>query len=77
MEPVSVQQGSIVNTERMLKWFEHSHLPPHLQEVSRQFHVLAVWLEDHIYVGPERTVAFRKLLEAKDAAVRAVVHKGG
>jgi len=27
--------------------------------------------------GPERTVMFRKLLEAKDAAVRAKLHPGG
>jgi len=32
-----------------------------------------VIIEDNISAGPERTVALRKLLEAKDAVVRAVV----
>lgn len=63
--------------ERMLKWFEYEHLPDHLQEVSRGFHALATQICDSIQSGPERTVALRKLLEAKDAAVRARVHPGG
>jgi hypothetical protein len=56
----------------VVKYFEYSHLPTHLQEVSKEFHKLA-----HIVAkGPENqetTVALRKLLEAKDAAVRAHV----
>lgn len=63
--------------ERMLKWFEFEHLPDGLRQVSMQFHNLAVWLVKHVEPGPERTVAFRKLLEAKDAAVRAKLHPGG
>lgn len=62
--------------ERMLKWFEYEHLPPNLQEVSRPFCHLAVSLCEAIVAGPERTVALRKLLEAKDAAVRARLHPG-
>jgi len=63
--------------ERMLKWFEYKHLPEHLQEVSRPFWELACTIERLVPQGPERTVAFRKLLEAKDAAVRAKLHPGG
>lgn len=63
--------------ERMMKWFKYDHLPAHLQEVSCQFHQLAINILIHIEPGPERTVAFRKLLEAKDAAVRAKLHPGG
>lgn len=63
--------------ERMLKWFEFSHLPPHLQVVSGEFYTLVRSVCTMIEPGPERTVALRKLLEAKDAAVRAVVHPGG
>lgn len=63
--------------ERMLKWFEYTHLPPHLADVSIQFHDLAVSLCKTIQAGPERTVALRKLLEAKDAAVRAKLNPGG
>jgi len=63
--------------ERMLKWFAYNHLPKALQEVSMPFCVLAETVATHVEPGPERTVALRKLLEAKDAAVRATLHPGG
>ena len=63
-------------TERMMQWFEYAHLPAHLQTVSLEFHNLADWIETNILPGPERTVALRKLLEAKDAAVRAKIEGG-
>lgn len=59
--------------DRMLKLFAFSHLPERLQLVSRPFTNLAHELVANVPQGPERTVALRKLLEAKDAAVRAVV----
>lgn len=58
----------------VLQFFAFAHLPPHLQEVSKPFCELAEKIAD----GPsnaEATVALRKLLEAKDAAVRAVLFK--
>jgi hypothetical protein len=66
-----------MDEERMLKWFAWQHLPTHLQLISEPFCELAHKIADNIQSGPERTVALRKLLEAKDAAVRAVVHPGG
>jgi hypothetical protein len=63
--------------ERMLKWFAYSHLPQHLRDVSGPFAELAHRVAETIPAGPERTVALRKLLEAKDAAVRAAVNPGG
>ena len=63
--------------ERMLKYFEFAHLPEHLQVVSCKFHELAWTLCSVVEAGPERTVALRKLLEAKDAAVRAKLNPGG
>ena len=63
--------------DRMVKWFAWQHLPEKFQAVSRPFGELAQLVVDTIPSGPERTVALRKLLEAKDAAVRAVVHPGG
>lgn len=57
--------------ERMLLWFKFEHLPPHLREVARRFWILAFELCGTIPRGPERTVMLRKLLESKDAAVRA------
>lgn len=58
----------------VLQFFAFAHLPPALQAVSKPFHDLAHRLAQ----GPqnaEATVALRKLLEAKDAAVRAVLFK--
>lgn len=62
--------------ERMLIWFAYDHLPAPLQAVSRPFCELARHVVDTIDSGPERTVALRKLLEAKDAAVRASLRPG-
>jgi hypothetical protein len=59
----------------LLQFFEHAHLPAELQLVSAPFGSLA----RRIARGPrnpEQTVALRKLLEAKDCAVRAVLWKG-
>lgn len=61
----------------MMKWFAYEHLPEHLQAVSRGFYSLADSVCQQAEPGPERTVALRKLLEAKDAAVRAALHPGG
>ena len=63
--------------ERMMKWFTFGHLPPNLQAASKPFCELARHICDTVEPGPERTVALRKLLEAKDAAVRAVLTPGG
>lgn len=52
------------------QFFAYTHLPPHLQEVSRPFYELAMVVASGPQ-NPETTVAMRKLLEAKDAAVRA------
>ncbi len=66
-----------MENDRMMKWFEYSHLPVHLQDTSADFFNLAKWICTTIDPGPERTVALRKLLEAKDAAVRAKLNPGG
>ena len=63
--------------ERMLKWFEFEHLPEHLKVVSIKFYEVACSICALVEPGPERTVALRKLLEAKDAAVRAKLSPGG
>jgi hypothetical protein len=56
-----------------LRFFSFEHLPLDLQEVSRKFHELANWMQDALPANEQRAVAFQKLLEAKDAAVRARV----
>lgn len=61
--------------EPIMQFFAFEHLPAHLQTVSQNFHALAQHLVDNLPRNPERTVALRKLLEAKDAAVRARLFK--
>ena len=62
-------------TEPILQFFTYKHLPPHLQHVSEWFHDLAEDITTHLPRNPERTVCLRKLLEAKDAAVRAKLYE--
>lgn len=62
--------------EPMLQFFRWEHLPPHLASVSEMFCIMAETLVERLPRNPERTVALRKLLESKDAAVRAVIYKG-
>ena len=57
----------------ILKYFHYAHLPPHLQIISIKFYELACSLIALLPCNAERTVALRKLLEAKDAGVRANV----
>jgi hypothetical protein len=61
--------------ETILQFFEYRHLPPELQSVSRLFYELARVLVETLPRNAERTVALRKLLEGKDAAVRARLAK--
>lgn len=59
----------------LLQFFAYEHLPPHLQEDRRPFGELARRICETLPRNPERTVALRKLLEAKDCAVRARLFK--
>lgn len=57
----------------MLQFFTFEHLPEHLQTVSRPFCDLARDVVETLPPGPETTTCLRKLLEAKDCAVRAAL----
>lgn len=59
----------------LLQFFKYEHLPAHLQVVSKPFGELAEKLSKELPSNPEKTTALRKLLEAKDCAVRAVLFK--
>jgi len=59
----------------LIQFFAYEHLPPHLREHSKPFAVLADHLMATLPANPERTTALRKLLEAKDCAVRAKLFK--
>jgi hypothetical protein len=60
-----------MQSEHIMQFFDYAHLPEHLRQVSMQFAMLATNIVETLPRNPERTVALRKLLEAKDAAVRA------
>lgn len=62
-----------VSTDPILRYFHYGHLPESLQQHSKPFCELARHVVEKLPRNPERTVALRKLLEAKDAAVRANV----
>lgn len=60
------------SAEQLMKFFKYDHLPERLQTVSRPFAELA----EIVSKGPENpetTTCLRKLLEAKDCAVRALL----
>lgn len=60
--------------EPRLQCFAFSHLPERLQPFSRPFYEMAEFLCLNLPTGcPERGTALRKLLEAKDAAVRSAL----
>lgn len=67
---------SMVDVFGVLKYFAWEHLPAHLQEVSKPFYMIALDVAERWVDGAdedETNMALRKLLEAKDAAVRAAV----
>ncbi len=59
----------------LLQFFEYGHLPQHLQAISAPFCQLAAQVDGNTPDNPEKTTALRKILEAKDCAVRALLFK--
>jgi hypothetical protein len=57
----------------ILKYFEYGHLPPPLQALSKPLCELAQQLDGQLPDGPEKSAGLRKLLEAKDCFVRAML----
>lgn len=62
-----------IAADGILRFFHYAHLPAVLQARSAPFCELARKIIDTTPRNAERTVALRKLLEAKDAAVRAAL----
>lgn len=60
-------------TPSILRYFKYDHLPPFLQDASKPFSELADHIVETTMNCDQRDVALQKLLEAKDAAVRAKV----
>ena len=59
--------------KELLGFFTYEHLPAALQKVSAPFAQAAAGLVSAIGPSRERTAALRKLLEAKDCAVRGAL----
>lgn len=60
--------------DRMLRWFDYKQpMPPEMAVFVMVYNHLAKVICDNIEASPERTVALRKLLESKDAAIRAMM----
>lgn len=53
--------------------FDYEHLPERLKTISRPCHDLAEDMLDVLPDNPELSAGLRKLLEAKDCFVRALV----
>jgi hypothetical protein len=59
----------------ILKFFAYDHLPPHLRDVSKPFCDIASFMVSALPGCDETHAGLRKLLEAKDCAVRAALSK--
>ena len=63
-----------MNKNSILRYFTYDHLThPVLRDTSKLFHDLAGTLDAQLPDGPEKSVALRKILESKDAAVRSAL----
>ncbi len=63
-------------TNQIMRFFEYDHLYGDARAVSEQFCGFAQLMDNVLVDGPEKTVSLRKLLEAKDAAVRTTIYDG-
>ena len=66
----------LVDLYPILRYFHYEHLPPHLRAISRPYCELACSMVRLLPRNAETSTMLRKLLEAKDCAVRAQVGDG-
>lgn len=62
-----------METNPILKYFNYKHLPAELQVVSKLFYDIVHTLEQQLPNNAETNTMLRKLLEAKDCAVRSQI----
>jgi hypothetical protein len=65
--------GRHAGVASLVRYFAWAHLPVRLQAVSAPFGLLALELLAVLPDSAELTTALRKLIEAKDCAVRAAL----
>lgn len=56
-----------------MQFFEYNHLPTHLRAVSKDIYAVALKMTNELPEGDEKAAGMRKLLEAKDCFVRAIL----
>jgi hypothetical protein len=56
----------------LMQFFAFEHLDEYLQLASKPFYDLAYMMDHVLPDNAEKTAAFRKLLEARDGAIRAL-----
>lgn len=61
-------------TNPVMKYFKYDHLQGELQDVSKLVAVTAHAVNQCLPNGPEKSAGLRKLLEAKDCFVRAMIN---
>ncbi len=59
--------------QAIMECFAFKHLPENLQKICLPFYNIAHTLNKKLPDGPEKSAGLRKLLEAKDCMVRAVL----
>lgn len=62
-------------SDPILQFFAFEHLPQPLQSVSKPFGQIAIVMVMTLPDNPERAAGLRKLLEAKDCAVRSILFR--
>ena len=67
----TVETAEVEPNERILRWFDTRRLPDSMACMMEPFGELATHIAHVMHPSAERTVALRKLLESRDAAVRA------
>lgn len=71
-----LMRGKVMLEEPLLQFFAYEHLPLELQTISKPFGELAQAMMQRLPAASgERSEMLRKLLEAKDCAVRARLFK--
>jgi hypothetical protein len=70
---MSLPPQTVVEQNPLLLFFQYTHLPEGLRQISEQFAGMAYHMASLLPANMEREQTLRKLLEAKDCAVRAQV----
>lgn len=75
LTPQLVRKGNKRETmsNKLMEYFKYDHLSGELRTTSKKFAELAEWVDSNLPECAEKTVALRKLLEGKDAAVRSTL----